>query len=82
MTIFSVRHVTTYRYKRPVEFGEHKVFFRPRDSYDQRLLSSDIDVGPSPSVIRWKHVGPITDQILKDELEPLFAQVGVPEASR
>ena len=31
------------------------MFFRPRDSYDQRLLSFDITVGPSPSVIRWKH---------------------------
>ena len=55
MTVFNVRHLTTYRYKRPVEFGEHKMFFRPRDSYDERLLSSDINVGPSPSVIRWKH---------------------------
>ena len=55
MTVFSVRHLTTYRYKRPVEFGEHRMFFRPRDSYDQRLLSSDVTAGPSPSVIRWKH---------------------------
>ena len=55
MTVFSVRHITTYRYKRPVEFGEHRMFFRPRDSYDQRLLSFDIAVQPSPNVIRWKH---------------------------
>ena len=55
MTVFSVRHLTTYRYKRPVDFGEHRMFFRPRDSYDQRLLSSDISVGPSPSIVRWKH---------------------------
>ena len=34
MTILSVRHVTTYRYKRPVSFGEHRIMFRPRDSYD------------------------------------------------
>src|SRR6476620_1270150 len=38
MTILSVRHVTTYRYKRPVSFGEHRIMFRPRDSYDQRLI--------------------------------------------
>jgi cytochrome c biogenesis protein CcmG/thiol:disulfide interchange protein DsbE len=29
-------------------------------------------------MIRWKHVGPITDEILKDEMEPVFAQIGVP----
>ena len=37
MTILSVRHVTTYRYSRPVAFGEHRMMFRPRDSYDQKL---------------------------------------------
>ena len=29
-------------------------------------------------MVRWKHVGPITDQVLAEELEPLFAQLGVP----
>ena len=38
MTILTVRHVTTYRYRRPVAFGEHRMMFRPRDSYDQRLI--------------------------------------------
>ncbi len=28
--------------------------------------------------IRWKHVGPITDAVLRDELEPLFAEFGLP----
>jgi transglutaminase-like putative cysteine protease len=55
MTIFSVRHVTTYDYRRPVRFGEHHLMFRPRDSYDQRLLSSDLTVDPQPSGVRWIH---------------------------
>ena len=38
MTILTVRHVTTYRYRRPVALGEHRMMFRPRDSYDQRLI--------------------------------------------
>ena len=33
-------------------------------------------------VIRWKHVGPITDEVMQGELEPLFAQLGVPGATR
>ena len=40
MTVFSVRHITGYRYRRPVRFGQHRVMFRPRDSYDQRLIES------------------------------------------
>ncbi|MCF1460454.1 transglutaminase family protein [Agrobacterium vitis] len=55
MTIFSVRHITSYRYKRPVEFGEHRLMFRPRDSFDQTLLSSHLDVDPKPDYIRWIH---------------------------
>src|SRR5258706_1765302 len=38
MTVFSVNHKTTYRYKRPIRPGLHQLLFRPRDSFDQRLL--------------------------------------------
>jgi transglutaminase-like putative cysteine protease len=55
MTIFSVRHVTAYRYARPVKFGEHRVMFRPRDSYDQRLLEATLKTTPEPSDVRWIH---------------------------
>lgn len=53
MTIFSVRHITSYRYQRPVAFGEHRLMFRPRDSYDQRLLEATMTVEPEPSDVRW-----------------------------
>ena len=55
LTTLSVRHVTTYRYRRPVAFGEHRMMFRPRDSYDQRLLSCDLDISPRPAELRWIH---------------------------
>jgi transglutaminase-like putative cysteine protease len=55
MTILSVRHVTTYRYKNPVSFGEHRILFRPRDSYDQRLIKSEIQIAPHPGSLRWIH---------------------------
>ena len=29
--------------------------FRPRDSYDQRLLERDLAVDPEPSGVRWIH---------------------------
>ena len=55
MSVLSVRHVTTYDYKRPVRFGDHRIMFRPRDSYDQRLISSDLMISPEPRRIRWLH---------------------------
>jgi len=55
MTIFSVRHITEYHYKRPVEFAEHRLMFRPRDSFDQRLLSATLAVDPAPAYVRWIH---------------------------
>jgi len=55
MTIFSVRHITVYRYKKPVAFGEHRLMFRPRDSFDQRLLDATLIVDPKPSNVRWIH---------------------------
>jgi transglutaminase-like putative cysteine protease len=55
MPILTVRHVTTYRYKQPVSFGEHRIMFRPRDSYDQRLIEAALDIAPEPSDLRWIH---------------------------
>jgi transglutaminase-like putative cysteine protease len=55
MTLLSVRHVTTYRYKQPVAFGEHRMMFRPRDSYDQRLIEASLRIEPEPAHIRWIH---------------------------
>ena len=55
MTIFGVRHITTYQYRCPVRFGEHQLMFRPRDSYDQRLHSADLMIDPEPSSVRWVH---------------------------
>ena len=55
MTVLSVRHTTTYAYKRPVRFGDHRILFRPRDSYDQRLISSNLSVTPEPRRVRWLH---------------------------
>ena len=48
MTLLTVRHVTTYRYRQPVSFGEHRMMFRPRDSYDQKLLEARLEITPEP----------------------------------
>jgi transglutaminase-like putative cysteine protease len=55
MAIFFIRHTTSYRYARPVAFGEHRLMFRPRDSFDQRLLSAKLSVKPQTGNVRWIH---------------------------
>jgi transglutaminase-like putative cysteine protease len=55
MTILRVHHLTRYTYRRPVGFGRHRLLFRPRDSYDQRLLQSTLHVSPEPSDLFWVH---------------------------
>lgn len=45
--------MTTYRYKQPVSFGEHRVMVRPRESFDQHLLEATLSIDPEPSEVRW-----------------------------
>jgi transglutaminase-like putative cysteine protease len=47
---YDIVHTTSYRYREPVRFGEHRVMFRPRDSHDLRVLATDLQVSPDASV--------------------------------
>ena len=53
MPTYSVRHVTTYRYKTPVAFGDHSIMLRPRESHDQRSMSTRLDIHPNPLELNW-----------------------------
>lgn len=55
MSILHVQHRTTYVYKQPVEFGEHRLMSRPRDSHDLRLLDTTLTIDPPASSLRWIH---------------------------
>src|ERR1039457_7629037 len=46
MLILTVRHVTTYHYKRPVAFGEHRMMLGPRDDDDQKVLETELEIQP------------------------------------
>jgi transglutaminase-like putative cysteine protease len=48
--LYQITHRTTYRYTEPVRFGVHRVLFRPRDSHDQRVLATDLQVSPRAEV--------------------------------
>jgi transglutaminase-like putative cysteine protease len=55
MPTLNVRHRTSYRYSQPVEFGEHRLMSRPRDSHDLRLLDTSLLIDPRPGTLRWIH---------------------------
>ena len=53
MTTLHIRHLTIYRYRKPVRFGEHRMMFRPRESFDQRVLSADLEIDPGAATLRY-----------------------------
>ncbi|MGB8486191.1 MAG: transglutaminase family protein, partial [Xanthobacteraceae bacterium] len=53
MPILTIRHLTTYHYKQPVAFGEHRMMLRPRDDDDQKVLESELEITPEPSQLAW-----------------------------
>jgi transglutaminase-like putative cysteine protease len=55
MAILTVRHVTVYRYRVPVGFGDHRMMFRPRDGHDQKVLEDTLAIKPEPTKIRRLH---------------------------
>jgi transglutaminase-like putative cysteine protease len=55
MPLLTIRHVTEYIYRQPVSFGEHRLMMRPRESFDQRLTATRLDITPKPSELRWLH---------------------------
>ena len=57
MPILTIRHVTTYRYRQPVAFGEHRMMLRPRDASDQRVLEASIEISPEPKSLRFVQDG-------------------------
>lgn len=52
MNLLTVYHATTYRYRRPVSFGPHRLMLRPRDGHDLRLLATELQISPT-GTSRW-----------------------------
>lgn len=55
MPLLTIHHVTTYRYKQAVSLGEHRIMMRPREAFDQHLLSARLEITPEPHELRWLH---------------------------
>ena len=53
MPTLTIRHLTTYHYRRPVAFGEHRMMLRPRDDDHQKVLETAIEITPKPIRLAW-----------------------------
>ena len=50
--VLEVHHTTTYRYAKPVRFGQHRVMFRPQTGHDIHVLDATVETNV-PSRIDW-----------------------------
>ncbi len=50
--IYDLEHITTYSYRNPVTFGEHRAIFLPSAGYGEQILSYSAQTNV-PSQIRW-----------------------------
>jgi transglutaminase-like putative cysteine protease len=53
MPIVDIKHVTTYRYNRPVSFGKHRMMLFPREDGDQKVLVYKLEITPKPVRLNW-----------------------------
>jgi len=52
MTVISICHRTTYRYRYPVSLSPHRFLLRPREAQDLQLLSHSVTISP-PAELTW-----------------------------
>jgi len=54
MISLRIDHRTTYRYRSPVSFGQHRLMLRPRESRELRLTGFELTVAPQ-ATLSWAH---------------------------
>jgi transglutaminase-like putative cysteine protease len=67
--VYDIEHSTTYTYKKPVTFGQHRAMFLPRIGHGGRLYSYSITASV-PTRIRWIRDALSNSVALIDFLEP------------
>jgi transglutaminase-like putative cysteine protease len=50
--VYDLEHITTYRYRKPVTFGEHRAIFLPNSGHTGQILQYSLETN-IPSRIRW-----------------------------
>lgn len=51
MRTFTIHHLNEYQYSAPVHFLPHRLFLRPREGHDVRVVRSRLEISPAHSVV-------------------------------
>ncbi|QDU30835.1 hypothetical protein ETAA8_59840 [Anatilimnocola aggregata] len=51
MSRLRIEHGTTYTYRRPVSFGQHRLVLRPREGHDLRVESMSLEIFPAHRLV-------------------------------
>jgi transglutaminase-like putative cysteine protease len=49
-----IEHVTRYDFASPVLLGAHQLMLRPRENHNIRIASSELEIVPAATVLRWR----------------------------
>ena len=73
--IYTLRHLTTYRYAKAVGFARCNLRLRPRDGDGQRVLASEVAISPLPKsrIAREEFFGPETVTLTIDQPHKVFS---------
>jgi transglutaminase-like putative cysteine protease len=66
--IYSLRHLTTYLYEKPVTYARCALRLTPRKASDQRVLSSSLRITPVPTRLE-KHIGQFGEPVVTAIIE-------------
>ena len=79
--IYRLRHLTSYRYERPVGFARCALRMTPREGPDQTLLAHDIVITPTPSHVS-SRIGQFGEQVLTAIIETPHRELTIEASSR
>jgi transglutaminase-like putative cysteine protease len=79
--IFELRHLTTYRYQRAVNFTRCALRLSPADTASQHLLHNDIQITPRPATTG-ERVGAFGERILGISVETPHRELKIEARSR
>ncbi len=79
--IYELRHLTTYRYQRPVNFTRCALRLSPADTASQHLLHNEIQITPSPATTAGR-VGAFGERVMGVTVEAPHRELKIEARSR
>ena len=72
---FRIRHLTQYRYDKPVSFGPHRLLLRPRDGHALRVMETSLTISPN-ATLRW-HFGTFGNSVAVAEFSEAAPELSI-----